>query len=163
MRGPSRERIFAPHDPVHFDLRDTIPFLLVRSYRALRHNLTELRWETGLYEGRDLVAVEIARRSGMATPGELCDTLGVKAPAMSELLRRARLAGYVERHRHPGDGRTWRLSLTPVAYHSAVRTGTVWREIDRSLAGSLGSAGRAELRRLLHELIPALVEMDGSA
>jgi LemA protein len=112
MRGPSRERIFAPHEPVHFDLRDTIPFLLVRAYRALRHHLTESRWETGLYEGRDLVVVEIARQGGMATPGDLCEALDVRPPAMSELLRRARLAGYVERHRHPGDGRTWRLSLT---------------------------------------------------
>jgi DNA-binding MarR family transcriptional regulator len=163
MRGPSRERIFAPHEPVHFDLRDTIPFLLVRAYRALRHHLTESRWETGLYEGRDLVVVEIARQGGMATPGDLCEALDVRPPAMSELLRRARLAGYVERHRHPGDGRTWRLSLTSVAYHSAARTGTIWRGIDRSLGSELGAGDRAELRRLLHALVPVLVGMDGSA
>ncbi|NIP77741.1 MAG: MarR family transcriptional regulator [Gemmatimonadetes bacterium] len=148
---------------MHFDLRDTIPFLLVRAYRALRHNLTEARWEAGLYEGRDLVVAEIARRGGAATASELCDTLDVRPAAMSALLRRARLAGYVERRRSPADGRAWLLSVTPVAYHSAARTGTVWRGIDRGLTDCIGAADRAELRRMLPALASALAAMDGSA
>jgi hypothetical protein len=86
------KRVFSP-PPGYYDVRGTATFELVRACRALRTFLVAERREVGLYEGRDLILLEIARREGRATPKHVEETLGIKANTLSTVLRRCVDAG----------------------------------------------------------------------
>ena len=69
-------------------------------------------------EGSEVTASEYAVTSwlnvvGNATPSELADQLGMSATTLSAMIERLAQKGQVRRVRHPGDGRSYILELTP--------------------------------------------------
>jgi DNA-binding MarR family transcriptional regulator len=66
--------------------------------------------------------------------------LGVTPPVVSRMLKSLRVLGYVERKRDSGDGRSWRISLTPCgrakirhAVRVFIKRGRVERLVERGL------------------------------
>ena len=117
----------------HFDVRWTTPFLVIQAYRALRHAMSADRWESGVYEGRDLVILELARRGGSATQAELCRALDVGTAAMTTILMRTSAALFVERKRSEKDRRTWDVALTPLARREAKMMVLTWKDLEVAL------------------------------
>lgn len=140
-----RERLWRAFNPPprHYDVRRTAAFQLTQASHALRRLLVEDRFELGVYEGRDLVLLEIARLDGKATAKHLVESLGLRKGTISTILRRSEEAGYVTRVRHPSDKRIWLLELTPTGRSSARMAAEMWRDADVVLAKSL-RAGELE-------------------
>lgn len=147
-RDPERlARAFNP-PAEHYDVRGTAAFALTMAHRGLRQHLWADRWELGLYEGRDLVLLEIARLVGRATPKEIQASLGMSRGSLSTVLGRSMSAGYVERERDPVDGRTWRLRLTSIGVGSALLGARMWRGADEALQTELTGSDVRWLRHL---------------
>lgn len=69
-------------------------------------------------EGSEVTASEFAVTSwldvvGNATPSELAEQLGMSATTLSAMIERLVRKGQVRRTRHPEDGRSYMLELTP--------------------------------------------------
>jgi MarR family transcriptional regulator, lower aerobic nicotinate degradation pathway regulator len=149
--NPERlRRAFRP-PPEHYDVRGTAAFAVSQAYRALRQILAADRQELGLYEGRDLVLLEIARLGGQATPKRVAASLGVTPASLSTVLRRSVAAGYATRERDPADRRRWRLGLTPTGLASIRLAASMWRDADDALRARLTSSDVVWLRHLSQE------------
>lgn len=146
----------------HYDVRGTAAFALCRAYRALRSMLASDRWELGLYEGRDLVLLEIARLGVQATPKRLAKELGVTQGTLSTVLRRAVAAGYATRERDPADRRRWRLGLTTTGRASARLAAQMWRDADSALCSRLTPSDVTWLRHLSREAGLAWLSGEGA-
>jgi len=150
--GQDRERLmraFHP-PPEHYDVRGTAPFAVTVAHRALRRFLVADRWELGLYEGRDLVLLEIGRLNGAATPKRLRESLGISANSLSAVLRRSRDAGYIQRGPAGSDGRTYRLTLTPEGAAICVPAAGMWRHAEERLDSALSPSDVVWLRSLTY-------------
>lgn len=140
------------HPPAeHYDVRGTAAFALTLANRALRRYVAADRFDLGLYEGRDLVMLEIARLEGRATAAELVASLGLTAGSVSTVLRRSELVGYIRRARDHEDRRVWRLSLTEDGLASAYGGAALWRAADEALRTELTDPDLEWLRVLAHE------------
>lgn len=90
------------------------PLLLVY---ALSRQTSQLMSQC--FEGAPLTPDEFAVYSALrlmqpATPSSLAETLGMKAPTLSNHLRRMGSRGHLRRRSHPDDGRSALISLTAV-------------------------------------------------
>lgn len=139
-----------------FDVRATTLFALSRFPRALRAYLRPAHERYGLYEGRDLVVMEIARLGPDATAKELCASLGLTPGSLSTVLRRSVESGYVAPRRNPKDGRSRRLDLTMTGAACAALMGAAWDDGEAVLAKRLGPAALAELHRMTTAATAAL-------
>jgi MarR family transcriptional regulator, organic hydroperoxide resistance regulator len=149
--NPERlRRAFRP-PPAHYDVHETAAFAVARACRALRGALAADRGKLGLFEGRDLVLLEIARLDGAATPKRVEKALGMTPSSLSTVLRRSVAAGYVTRERDPDDGRSWRLGLTPTGRACARLAAKMWRDADGVLGSRLAWSDVVWLRHLSRE------------
>lgn len=158
---PSRhdDDAFAPSRPGHPplpDLHSTAPFLLARASRTLNRYLQPARDRYGLYEGRDLILIEIERLGERATPARLCETLWLTPASLSTVLRRTLAAGYLHRFPNPEDGRSSRLALTPTGRVCSSLMVDAWLAADQLLLARLGPSAFSDLRQLLGQAITAL-------
>jgi DNA-binding MarR family transcriptional regulator len=79
-------------------------------------------------EGSEVSASEYAVTSwlnvvGSATPSALAEQLGMSATTLSAMIERLVQKGQVHRVRHPGDGRSYILELTPRGRDTNERNG----------------------------------------
>jgi DNA-binding MarR family transcriptional regulator len=140
------------------DLRGTVLFQLSRTYRSLRRALAQDHRRYGLYEGRDLVLIEIARQGGAARPRSIGRTVGMAPSSLSTILRRSEAVGYTTREADPADGRTFRAGLTAIGRICAEDMAAAWQMHESSLTSALTPAERAELARLLAKVEGVLEE-----
>jgi DNA-binding MarR family transcriptional regulator len=152
MNGnPERlRRAFRP-PAAHYDVHATAAFALSQAHRALRGLLAEDRRELGIFEGRDLVLLEIAGLGAEATPKRVERALGMTANSLSTVLRRSEAAGYVIRERDPADRRSWRLSLTGTGRACTRLAAVMWRDADEALGSRLTPSDMLWLRHLCQE------------
>jgi len=109
-------------------------------------------------------AVFQALRGPGTTGTELAERLGVTKQAAGQLVDDLEKRGYVRREPHPAGGRRRLIVLTSKAEQHLRVAGTVLHDLERELAGSLGSTELAQLRvglaRLIREMagdrLPAL-------
>jgi DNA-binding MarR family transcriptional regulator len=146
--------------PPYYDVRGTTAFGLGAAYRALRGFMASDRWGLGLYEGRDLVLLEIARLGGEATPKRIQASLGVSPNSLSTVLRRSVTAGYVARTRDARDRRTWRLELTTTGQACTRMAAIMWRDADTAMGESLTASEVASLGELARRAATGLRRCD---
>lgn len=91
----------------------------------------------------DLQCINILRQAGPITAGQLAETVGLTAGAVTGAIDRMERAGYVRREKDPEDGR--RVLVRPVL-----------EELERAGAGVFGSHGG----RALEALVPEYDERD---
>jgi DNA-binding MarR family transcriptional regulator len=97
------------------DVRASVPevaaHLRLSITRAARRLRTEASGGLGPSLGAALATVE---RWGPLTPSELADREGIRRPSATRLVARLEEEGLVAREPDPTDGRSFRVSLTPV-------------------------------------------------
>jgi DNA-binding MarR family transcriptional regulator len=134
--------------PPYYDVRGTMAFGLVEAHRALRGYMAADRERLGLFEGRDLVLLEIARLGSGATPKRVQNALRMTPSSLSTVLRRSTECGYLTRERHPADHRSWRLELTTTGQAATWMAATMWRDADKAMATGLTESEVSTLGRL---------------
>jgi DNA-binding MarR family transcriptional regulator len=93
-------------------------------------------------DGSRVTASEFALTSwlnvaGPATPSELAEDLGISPTTVSAMIDRLVRKGEVQRVRHPGDGRSYRLEPTVQGRATHVRNGRRLRKEIDAVAGNL--------------------------
>ena len=127
-------------------------YLLDRAHRALfRAADDRLRAEEDIGVSQQAVLLALGERDGRRL-GDLCDVLGLKAPATSALLDRMAGKGLVERRADPDDGRAITLHLTERGRDILKRTNGVVRAMNDRLLDLLSPGEQAVVLKFLDRL-----------
>lgn len=94
-----------------------------------------------------------ALRGAGATSTELADRLGVTKQAAGQIVDELERRGYLLRQPHPQGGRRRLVVLTDKAHQHLAVAGRVLHDLEAELAGRLGEAELADLRRQLARLV----------
>ena len=130
------------------DLNRSLGFLLHDVSRLLRWHFDERARELGLTRAQWRVLAELRRRGGI-NQSALADVLEVKNITLGRHVHKLEQAGWVERRRHPADGRAWRLTLTDKAQGILDRM----RELSAEVREQAQTGLSPEARELLIEML----------
>ena len=125
--------------------------LLHRRELAVARHRSAMSRQLGLADS-EMLAVSFLAQQGELTPSELAALLDLSSGGVSALVQRLEDAGHVIRHRHPSDGRSSLLRLSPAFAVSAGRAfEPLVNDID-ALTSELSADELAGLRRCLERL-----------
>jgi DNA-binding MarR family transcriptional regulator len=96
----------------------------------------------------EVLALLSFTRAGELPMGKIGDRLQVHAASVTNTIQRLEALGFVERMRHPDDGRTVLARVLPAGRAAAEAGAAALAEIDFGLAGMAGPTRRAVTREL---------------
>ncbi len=133
-----------------------------RIERLLRQRLDTTFDRHGL-ESWEFDVLATLRRSGAPyrlTPGDLLDSMMITSGAMTNRIDRLQARSFVERTRHPDDGRQVLVALTAAGLDTIEAAVADHTDNELQIVGSLGSRQQAQLVDLLRTLHLALAAHD---
>jgi len=104
----------------------------------------------------DLQCLDLVQASGGMTAGELATASGLTTGAVTAVIDRLELAGYVRRLRDGSDRRKVNVEVTPRHYEEA---GKVWQPLMEDWEATLGSKFTAQELRVITEFLRSATEL----
>lgn len=106
----------------------------------------------------NLYAVSAQLDRGPLTPRQLSELLGIRPTTLSGHLGALERAGHATRSRHPADGRSWLVELTPAGRAKVAECRPLLRQAVAALHDELGDAAEVDaVRALLGRLDAAIL------
>lgn len=132
-------------------------YLLVQVCRCYRSATDACLRPLGLHCGQDVFLMHLGAASEERVgQSKLCDCLGVESPTLSNMARRLEKRGLVERSKDPDDARRTRAGLTEEGEEQRAKVREVWQELEEEAFASLTVEERAQVRRLLRQVLENL-------
>jgi DNA-binding MarR family transcriptional regulator len=129
-----------------------LSFLIGRFYynyvALLSNHLTEKGLDAHLVPGMGSILFVLFEEEDL-TMKEVADRAGIAASTLTAMVRRMEQAKLLVRSRDAADGRSYRLSLTPLARSLESQCFLVSRDINHELTAGLSPAERDTLNSLL--------------
>ena len=129
-------------------VEETAGFALAKACRAHRTAVGAALAEVGLHVGQEMVLLELWREDGLKV-GELAARLRVEPPTVTRMLQRLESCGLVERHRDPGDARSFRVHLTRKGRALEEPVAECWGRVEAQAFGGMSEEEKVLLRGLL--------------
>jgi DNA-binding MarR family transcriptional regulator len=95
-------------------------------------------------------------------PSEVADLAGISKQTVNDLLGELERGGYLERRRHPADGRGRIVRLTARGKRLQATTHEISRELESEWSEQIGRARISSLRHTLEDMVAASREQDAS-
>ena len=141
---------FVPPSEVESEA-EGIGLLLSRLARAANQSLACSLGDLGL-RGQQFAILHRLAETGPASQAELAATLRVHASNLVRVIDELEDEGLVGRRRDPGDRRRQLIGITAAGARMLGRAEQIAADTERELLAPLGTAERAQLRRLLAKL-----------
>lgn len=123
-------------------------FSLARAHRALAADLLR---PLGLHPGQELLLMFLWEH-GPQRQTDLARYVATDSASMTRTVQRLERSGFVRRRSSPDDRRVTLVEPTPASLALRPRVAEIWTRLERSTAGTLTSAERAEATALLRGL-----------
>ncbi len=142
----------APQQPTQGPADLPLGDLLFAVSRRLRHRFVHSLAPTGL-SPHHARALRLVDRDGPMRLGELAAALHVVPRSVTDVVDALADAGLVAREPDPTDRRATVIRTTPEGHQRAMQVEELRQRDAEDLFGRLSASDRAELERLLHQLV----------